>query len=56
MAEICCVLSGVGNSVAGVMGNDPVSDDWEVERDPRVEASGVAAREDTALVCLLEGG
>jgi hypothetical protein len=37
------------------MGNESVPDDWEVEREPRVEASGVVAREDTALVCLEEG-
>lgn len=33
----CCVfvlLSGAGSSVAGVIGNEFVPDDWEVERDP----------------------
>ena len=43
--------SGIGNSVAGVIGNESVQDDREVERDPKVEANGVVAREDTALIC-----
>jgi len=45
----------VDSSLAGVIGNESVPDDWEVERDARVEANGVVAREDTALVCLWEG-
>jgi len=55
-AHCALVSSGrVGSSVAGVMGNESVPDDWEVERDARVEAKGVVAREDAALVCLWEG-
>jgi hypothetical protein len=53
----CCMsilLSGVGSSVAGVMGNESVPEDREVERDTKVEANGVVAREDTALACLWE--
>ena len=52
---VCCTsapLSKVGSSVAGVMGNESVPDDWEVERDTRVEANGVVAGEDIALVRL----
>lgn len=52
---VCCTsapFSKVGSSVAGVMGNESVPDDWEVERDTRVEANGVVAGEDIALVRL----
>lgn len=48
------MLARVGSSVGGVMGNEYISDDWEVERDTRVEANGVVAREDTVLACLRE--
>jgi len=52
-ASCASVLLGeAGSSLAGVMGNESVPDDWEVERDARVEANGVVAREDTTLVCL----
>jgi len=44
------LLCGVGSSLAGVIGNESVPDDREVERDARVEANGVVAREDTTLV------
>lgn len=46
------LLCEVGSSLAGEMGSESVSDDREVERDTRVEANGVVAREDTTLVCL----
>ena len=43
-------LGRVGSSVAGVMGNESVPDDREVERDTRAEENGVAAREEIALL------
>lgn len=46
------LVGEAGSSLAGVMGNESVPEDREVERDARVEANGVVAREDTTLVCL----
>ena len=45
-------LGEAGSSLAGVMGNESVPDDREVERDAKAEVNGVVAREDTTLVCL----
>jgi len=46
------LLGEAGSSLAGVMGNESVPDDREVERDAKAEVNGVVAREDTTLVCL----
>ena len=48
-------LSRVGSSLAGVMGNESVPEDLEVERDTRAEADGVVIREEKIPSCLRKG-
>lgn len=52
---VSILSSGLGSSVPGVMGKEFVPEDLEVERDARVEANGVEAREEAALVRSWEG-
>lgn len=53
LAGCASVLLGeAGSSLAGVMGNESVPDDREVERDAKAEVNGAVAREDTTPVCL----